>query len=478
MKNQDSAMTRVGKALRSLPWQNSHQVVDVHILQEDVNRRRFILRILLIASIALTCAAILSSTWQFISLHGTYRGTNPLFLLPALLFFISLFALTKRFPLVVSWIFIGIYYLIGTFIMVSWGTSVPQGVLVYVLLIIIAGILIGTRAAFLSIIVLGATMLHLNYEELHHLSHPNLYWLHDQATYSDSIVFIFSFLIIFFVSWLSNREIERSLLRARVSEAELLKERDLLEVKVEERTRELQEAQQKELAQLYHFAQFGRLSSELLHDLVDPLSAVSVNLQKLTQTDQPDLVQRALRGTQKMEQFVAAARRQIQRQRQVAHFSLRTAVGEAIDMLKNKAEKEGVTITMQSAQAFLVYADPIRFHRLVSNLISNAIDSFEGGAFLEKKITVVLEVEKVGILLKVIDTGKGIAADVLPHVLEPFYTTKDSSKGMGLGLSICREITEQEFNGSLEIKSEVGFGTTVEVHLLKHQLNNKDTHEK
>jgi len=470
MKSQHPTITRVGKALRRFSWQNG-QVVDAHILQEDVERRRFIIRVLLIASIALSCAAILSSAWQVVSLHGAYRGTNPLFLLPALLFFVALYLLTKKVPLLVSYIFVSIYYLIGTYIMVSWGTSVPEGILVYVILIIIVGILLGSRAALGAIFLQGVTMLYLNYLELHNLTHPNLYWVRDNGTYSDTVVFIFSFLIIFFVSWLSNREIERSLLRARISEAALLRERDLLEVKVEERTRELQEAQQKELAQLYHFAQFGRLSSELLHDLVDPLSAVSVNLQKLTQTNkQPDLVQRALRGTQKMEQFVAAARRQIQQQRQVTHFSLRTAVAEAVDVLKNKAEKEGVTIILKSSQPLSVYADPIRFHRLISNLVSNAIDSFDGGAYVEKQITVTLESEKTGILLSVADTGKGIPADVLPHVLEPFYTTKDSAKGMGLGLSICKEITEQEFGGTLTIKSTVNVGTTVEVHMLTHHF--------
>jgi two-component system NtrC family sensor kinase len=62
------------------------------------------------------------------------------------------------------------------------------------------------------------------------------------------------------------------------------------------------------------------------------------------------------------------------------------------------------------------------------------------------------------------NTGRGIPAADLPHVFEPFYTTKAPGEGTGLGLSICRGIVAG-LGGSIEVESEVGRGTTVRLLL-------------
>ena len=67
-------------------------------------------------------------------------------------------------------------------------------------------------------------------------------------------------------------------------------------------------------------------------------------------------------------------------------------------------------------------------------------------------------------LIEVADTGVGIPPEILPRVLEPFFTTKPEGKGAGLGLAICRRIV-QEHHGTLNITSEVGTGTTVRIML-------------
>ena len=64
----------------------------------------------------------------------------------------------------------------------------------------------------------------------------------------------------------------------------------------------------------------------------------------------------------------------------------------------------------------------------------------------------------------VTDTGHGIAAEVLPRVAEPFFSTKTGGEGLGLGLSICKAILA-EFGGTLEIQSVEGQGTEVTVSL-------------
>ena len=57
------------------------------------------------------------------------------------------------------------------------------------------------------------------------------------------------------------------------------------------------------------------------------------------------------------------------------------------------------------------------------------------------------------------DDGSGIAPDILPHIFEPFLTTKETGRGVGLGLAIARGIMERH-RGKIEVESELGRGTT------------------
>jgi two-component system, NtrC family, sensor kinase len=66
--------------------------------------------------------------------------------------------------------------------------------------------------------------------------------------------------------------------------------------------------------------------------------------------------------------------------------------------------------------------------------------------------------------IQVRDDGAGIAPDILPQIFEPFLTTKESGRGVGLGLAISRGIVERH-NGRIEVQSELGRGTTFTITL-------------
>ena len=72
--------------------------------------------------------------------------------------------------------------------------------------------------------------------------------------------------------------------------------------------------------------------------------------------------------------------------------------------------------------------------------------------------------DETEIKIQVRDDGAGIAPDILPQIFEPFLTTKESGRGVGLGLAISRGIVERH-NGRIEVASELGRGTTFTVTL-------------
>ena len=133
---------------------------------------------------------------------------------------------------------------------------------------------------------------------------------------------------------------------------------------------------------------------------------------------------------------------------------------EVLDRLSDKAHERGITATV-SGSARLT-ADQSMIFELVENLVSNAIKyNKDGGA-----ISVTVEENGDGVLLKVMDTGIGIEKEHLPRLCERFYRVdKSHSKrigGTGLGLAIVKHICAVN-DADLTIDSDFGIGTTVSV---------------
>ncbi|MGD1029815.1 MAG: ATP-binding protein [Opitutaceae bacterium] len=127
------------------------------------------------------------------------------------------------------------------------------------------------------------------------------------------------------------------------------------------------------------------------------------------------------------------------------------------------------------SNAWTVIADATQIHQVLLNLCINARDAMPRGGTLRIGVTnCTLTAEgakeihgaRAGdwLVLEVGDTGTGIAPDVLPHIWEPFFTTKGEGKGSGLGLSTLRGIVDRHF-GFIELLTTVGQGTTVRVYL-------------
>jgi signal transduction histidine kinase len=95
--------------------------------------------------------------------------------------------------------------------------------------------------------------------------------------------------------------------------------------------------------------------------------------------------------------------------------------------------------------------DADQMARVFTNLIANSVDALPPGG----QITITLTEQNQRQLITVADNGPGIAPEHLPHILEPFYTTK--SRGTGLGLYIIKQIVEYH-GGEFSVASQVGGG--------------------
>ena len=108
-------------------------------------------------------------------------------------------------------------------------------------------------------------------------------------------------------------------------------------------------------------------------------------------------------------------------------------------------------------------ANETQITQLLLNLVINAFHAMEkGGGVLHLSTRAVNVTNEI--VFQVADTGTGIPEEILPHIFDPFYTTKEAGKGTGLGLAIARNVVEQ-LHGTINVKSEMGKGSTFTVRL-------------
>ncbi len=415
--------------------------------------RKPILNVILLGSIILCGAANVSVLYNFMRWGTHYNGSSPFVLFIVFLIFLFLYILSKKkFSILASYGLVMVYFIFATYSIFTWGMQLPLGLLTYVLIIIISGILLNTRLALVVTVVIASTLITYVYLLTKGIIHPILSWQKDTATIEDALTLIFAFGVILLVSWLYNREISKSLKKAHESERALQKERDFLDIKVQQKTKELEKAQKEKMQQLHHFAEFGRQASGLFHDLANPLTSVIL-------------------GVNRMEKFVQAARKQIKGQGGLEKFDLSAEINQIITFLEHKAKEQEIEIIFSMDDPIEVCIDRAKFNQIMINLISNAIEAYgemgdvRGKMADEKKRRVVINVceKDLNIILKVQDFGKGIAKKNIDKIFKPFFTTKDADKAIGIGLFNCKNMIEKDFDGVIKVKSEEGKGSVFRV---------------
>ncbi|HTL98435.1 MAG TPA: ATP-binding protein [Holophagaceae bacterium] len=248
-------------------------------------------------------------------------------------------------------------------------------------------------------------------------------------------------------------------------EEELRRHRDELELRVQERTRQLEEVSER-LRRTQKFEALGRLAGGIAHDFNNLLTAMT-GFAGLARLELPEdhpahealdhLETTGLRAGELTRQLLAFSRRQVL---QPVILDLNELLQSLTPLLKSLLGERTRLELALGPGPLKVKADPSQMEQVVLNLTVNARDAMPEGGSL--RIATALEGSEVR--MEVVDTGTGIAPEAMAHLFEPFFTTKDRGKGTGLGLSTVYGIIEQS-GGRIAIESEPGQGACVRIHL-------------
>jgi two-component system, LuxR family, sensor kinase FixL len=235
---------------------------------------------------------------------------------------------------------------------------------------------------------------------------------------------------------------------------------------------------QGELLHVSRLSDMGQMASALAHELNQPLSAIMnyVNATKRT------LEKGAEADLGKAREFIDKANEQTARAGQIIRNlrtfvekreaskkteGLNSIIQDSVSLgLVGAAADSNVVVSLELARGLpSVLADRVQIQQVVMNLTRNAIEAME--AVDRRELTVRTSVEDGGFVrVDVIDTGPGLAKEVMERLFQPFVTTKDS--GMGIGLTICQSIV-QAHDGRIWATPNSNGGTTFSFRLPFHE---------
>ena len=250
-----------------------------------------------------------------------------------------------------------------------------------------------------------------------------------------------------------------------------------LEQLVQERTAKIAQLEQHR-RQMEKLAALGELAAGVAHEVNNPLAGIrnafELFRESLTRDHEHyELLELVDREIERISTIVHHMYQLYRRAPQTpTEFTLEKTLEEVMSMLAPIARRHQVTMHINSS------ASPAHHHdraantttvnlpegelkQILFNVIRNAIQASRPG----QQVMVKVQPQESQVRLQIIDHGTGIADNLLPHIFEPFFSTKSQLKeGMGLGLSVSRNLIES-MDGTIEVDTVVGQGTTFTITL-------------
>ena len=278
-------------------------------------------------------------------------------------------------------------------------------------------------------------------------------------------IWVMGLISVLLFSWFARRrEIERWHLLS-----ELEKNQDMLELRVEERTKELKDkelellnAQAREL-QANKMVSLGEMASGMAHEINSPLQSIILAIHKIGKNIKnkkfdhvDDTLSLVEKSVNKITSIIDSLRKMSRNSSQDSYewVQIGDLIEEVTCITLERYSRGNISFAVNYHNidnAYKLYCQSIQIEQIIMNLFNNAYDAVQS---LDTK-WIHLDVQEVGdiIELSVTDSGKGIAVELQGKIFEPLFTSKDIGKGTGLGLSISSEIA-QKHGGRLYLDTE------------------------
>jgi len=222
---------------------------------------------------------------------------------------------------------------------------------------------------------------------------------------------------------------------------------------------------EKQLLQADKLVTIGQLASGVAHEINNPLGNISLYAQMLLNKIEDESARNKLniindetnRAASIVKGLLDFAR---QSEPKMTPTDINVEIIKALDLIRHQMKDIKVTTIFQTLP--MINCDPGQISQVIINMLTNSIQAItENG-----EITIETKMENDNVEILITDNGCGISEENLNRIFDPFFTTKKPGEGTGLGLSISYGIIKRH-NGSINVKSQVGKGTTFTIKLPK-----------
>ncbi|WP_049662456.1 ATP-binding protein [Bacillus sp. FJAT-27231] len=223
------------------------------------------------------------------------------------------------------------------------------------------------------------------------------------------------------------------------------------------------------IQELEKLSLIGELAAGVAHEIRNPLTSVTGFAQMIKELSNDKTIDHYIeivltelnRINAIVNEFIFIAKPK--ENMKTRETDIKALVSHVVEFMKPQATLNGVHLieSIHFDQTLTIQCDPNQITQVLMNLIQNAIEATTDPSTQEIVISL-KNGHSDSFLIEITDKGSGISQERQKRLFEPFYTTKE--KGTGLGLMMCKRIIENH-NGTIEINSQLGEGTTVRINL-------------
>lgn len=223
------------------------------------------------------------------------------------------------------------------------------------------------------------------------------------------------------------------------------------------------------LSNLEKYAEIGKLSTGILHDIINPLSSLLLSVTAFhslkSKADSEKCIQMITQSGRQMEDLLDLIKTYTRSTSMFQKTDLTILINNVMLLMKCHALKNNIQIVFARTENIEVVCDQLSLYQVLINLMSNAIESYRETESKYKKIIIEVSRRIDGVIISVRDYGKGISKVDINRIFTPLYSTRKCDGGSGIGLATVKYAVESKLYGTINVFSEKQNGTIFSIKI-------------